>query len=695
MGSPVNVNVNAGFLQGPAYWTPVLNILFVIDGRINTSKDPNGFGLGYVLETLRTLGSSLGAALNVVVVRHDNGVYLPTSSDPPMGDDNYTAAGSGPPPQFTFSRDLDAWDQVWLFGDYPANLDADIQDSSMFPTVDSELRWLADWMDRGGGVFAAGDHWDLGASLCSRIPRVRTMRRWTPDQGVPPMDGGARLQTLQPSPTTQNQDFLEGDTIPQHIEVVYRLLTISDLIRPAVPHPLLATSTGIIETFPDHMHEGEVILDDEVELDLPTGIQGYFGLEYPLPTDPTMPRPRPHVAAYGRTTNRAAPDTLASASAVVDTGSTLLTKRFGLISTYDGDSIGVGRVIVESTWHHWFSYNLHGFAAASPDTQYQLMQTYYRNVAVWLSTPAQRQSMLSAAIWNVVVSDPMAFPVAPARTLWAVGERVVGVISRKLSKSMLLDLVGAFFNGRAHQIFGVPNNQDPSAPYAGSVSADLALRAIIGGIASSFIEPVYDYLGRGPRRLLDREAIAEHAAEGVKLGLRALTDAIQSSAGTAKGVVDQLKSAFKPSPPQVPIALIGMRVVAERLQFPDPTDPVLAKGPFTITLRVSLGNVVILNEVIDHIEVPSFHPAGGILELDRILYDGLVQSGEMFVVEVIAGTAGSGQVDAERLRFTDTLNSDPRSWIGEQAPSRNQLWRLWYRIEKSSISMSARPVIAN
>src|SRR5450432_3149342 len=167
MVNPAYGSASAEVLSEPAYWSPLLNILFVVDGRINTSKDPQSFGLGYVLETL---------------------------------------PGS---------------DQVWLFGDFPSNLSDNHTESRFSPLSDSELKCLAEWMDRGGGVFAAGDHWNLGASMCSRIPRVRSMRRWTPGQGVPPMDGDARHQTLQPNPNIGNPDLLEGDTYAQPVEVVH------------------------------------------------------------------------------------------------------------------------------------------------------------------------------------------------------------------------------------------------------------------------------------------------------------------------------------------------------------------------------------------------------------------------------------------------------------------------------------------
>jgi hypothetical protein len=80
---------------------------------------------------------------------------------------------------------------------------------------------LAEWMDRGGGVFAVGDHFNLGASMCSRIPRVRTMRKWTEAQGVPSQFGDDRNETLQLVPASSD-DAREGDATPQTIEPVFR-----------------------------------------------------------------------------------------------------------------------------------------------------------------------------------------------------------------------------------------------------------------------------------------------------------------------------------------------------------------------------------------------------------------------------------------------------------------------------------------
>ena len=618
----------------------------------------------------------------------------------PVGDTNYNADGSDPVTKFTFTEEfLAGWDQVWLFGDYPANQSDDHTLAQFFPLDQAELRCLAEWMDRGGGVFAAGDHWNLGASMCWRIPRVRSMRRWTKEQGVPSMNGNDRHETLQPNPDVTQDP--EGDTIPQPIDVVRWRVTASDLVRPTLPHAVLATPTGAIETFPDHMHEGDVIVDDQVQLDNPLDIIAYDRPEYPfvpvtinpgsagtITVNDSRSRPRPHVAAYGRTTNLSPPVTpVTHALAARESGAevtSLTTKQFALIGTYDGDSVGIGRVVVESTWHHWFSLNLHGFAGDGPDAQYGLMQTYYRNVAMWLATPAQRQLMLSSLIWATVVSDPMAFPLAPPSSLWSVGEKALGVISRCLSQSMLVDIVASMYGGRPGSIFGVPGDVDESAPYGESVPIDLALRAIVGGIASAFIKPAYNYLGSGPRPLLDPEGIAGHFAEGVAQGHRALMEAIQARAAAAEVVADRL-AGFKPSSPGVPIALVGLRVIVEGIQFPDPTDPALAnfrpsgKGKRTtlsISLRISVGNTIIASDVVKRIEVPAIEPAGAFLKLDRVLYDGMVQSGEALVIEAINGESGSEPVAAERLRFKDTLSGDPSGWIGAHPPSRSQPWRL-------------------
>ena len=271
--------------------------------------------------------------------------------------------------------DLDDWDQLWLFGDLPnyedgadgAMTDDDIR---TFGLTDEELKIIAKWMDRGGGVFATGDHTLLGASLASRRPRVRTMRRWTLAQRVPARDSSRRHETLQPNP---DADDIERDTLLQRVELVYRQIGDWPFGGAPTPHPLFRSVHGPIDRFPDHMHEGEVMPDDEVPLDQPLDIPGYDRPEYPHVeavlgnafSDAALPfaRPRPHVVAFGRTTNTQFPGDVFSRTLLLsgraDPPIFAPTKRFGLVGVYDGDSVGIGRVVVDSTWHHWLSVNLH------------------------------------------------------------------------------------------------------------------------------------------------------------------------------------------------------------------------------------------------------------------------------------------------------------------------------------------------
>lgn len=659
-----------GVLPGPWLWSTHLRILFVLDGRIDTGRDPGCFGLGLVLDTLLDDSFAWWVRFEVDVVRRDNGSRrLCGSASPYENPSNFNFRFTNP------GLNLDDYDQVWFFGDFPANDPDDPNDPKYSPLTDAELKLLAEWMERGGGVFATGDHHNLGASMCSRIPRVRTMRKWTVAQGVPPQFGPTRHETTQGVPGTIASYENEEDAVPQPIEPVYRPTATSFAIRNYVPHPLLCARDGVIDKFPDHMHEGEVIADDAVELDRPLGIPSYKGVEYPAAVDKKQPRPRPQVVAYGRTT-----------SFVQHKPGPVNPKRFPLIGAYDGDPAGIGRVVVDSTWHHWFSINIHGLRDLNPPV-YKRMQAYYRNVALWLATPSQRASMLFASAWGVVVSDPMVFPVALRLNLWQVGEKAVDVIGRTASQCTLWGLVVAPLKAKAVEAFWVPAKVPPSDPCPSCLPQELVIRAVVGGVATSLLEPALEYhqSRRRKRPLLDPEVIVRRAAEGMELGYRALADTVRESVAAGKELAEVLENGFRaPSPDSIPIPveLLHLRVFAERLQLPDPRDPVLLNGRFTFTVRLRLGGSVVVTDVIEAVEVPSFETHGAVVDLRRALYEDIVQSGERLVLEVVAGVAGTGPVHPERIRFSARLAGSPSTWLGVHEPSYSEPWRLWYRVEQ-------------
>jgi hypothetical protein len=344
-----------GISPGNWLWGTQLRILFVVDGRVNFGKGDEEFGLGYVLETLRDPSFAWWVRFKVDVAYRDPG------SKPfggPSTDYDTDSEGNKHFRYFRFSHrdfDLDDYDQVWFFGDNPGArsdgpnvTDQIIDDKENAPLCPAELRILAEWMDRGGGVFATGDHGLLGASLCSRIPRVRTMRKWTRTQGVPlrfsnRFDDDYQHQTLTKTGRATSDQALEEDEWPQRIHPVYQpVAETSNAYPQQTVHPLLCGRFGILDTFPDHMHEGEVVADEDVDLQLPLGIPGYERPEYPIVGPHPGFRAAPRVIAHGLTTNPP-------------------TKLFPLIGVYDGDRVRIGRVVVDSTWHHWFSMNLQGF----------------------------------------------------------------------------------------------------------------------------------------------------------------------------------------------------------------------------------------------------------------------------------------------------------------------------------------------
>jgi hypothetical protein len=124
-----------------------------------------------------------------------------------------------------------------------------------------------------------------------------------------------------------------------------------------------------------------------------------------------------------------------------------------------------------------------------------------------------------------------------------------------------------------------------------------------------------------------------------------------------------------------------LRVVAERLQVPDPTDPALAEERVGVTFVARLGDSQVARVPINDLEVPGAHERGAvIINLDQPLYEGVLQSGEPLAVEVLTGLDDNG-ASLDRLRFSETLVGPPATWIGRHIPGRKQPWRLWYRIE--------------
>lgn len=406
-----------------------LRVLIVYDGRVRPRGDETQFGLG---AALRAIGGDWlpNVRVDITIARHDQSIY---GAAVDMIDtellrlfDHRPVTYLGSAFRFDDGVDLDTFDVIWLFADNPGDKgDAESVDAAcQWPLTPSECIALSGWMNRGGGVFATGDHAYIGASLCSPIPRVRSMRRWT--SNVPMMGGPSQNDTLQPGEES------EHDLVPQ--PVWFPPGPDGDRV-----HPVLTTVAGVVDHLPDHVHEGQVEADDDIDVgavilgspEFPewTPVFGAAGAGMPFapPTVNPTQRPRPHVIAWGAVTAD--------------------QRRFPLIGVYNGDLAKVGRIIVDSTWHHWFTYNLAAYEAAGNDT-FRRFVGYYRNCLLWL-VPRRRRPQLVASMLAGAVAERAVWLTSPALAPAAFRRTATGLLAAWVSQPMLADLVGRVGVGRA------------------------------------------------------------------------------------------------------------------------------------------------------------------------------------------------------------------------------------------------------
>ena len=272
-------------------------------------------------------------------------------------------------------------DQVWLFGKAAAPV-----------LKDEEFQALAAFMEAGGGVFATGDHEDLGYAMGGELLRVRKMRNWS---SIPV--SRERIDTvINSGPDRLTQFHDQSDEFPQRIFPHYSRSGDS-----YVPHELLRSPAGDIDVMPDHPHES-VCLDgschDDSALSARYNVHGCNLLEFPPDDDGPL---APQIIATSISAGRFLTDLA---------GKPPTTPRcFGSISVWDGHKVGKGRIVCDSSWHHFVNINLDGTQAVEqpPNNRcglrdpltgaftadFHQVAQYYRNIVAWI-TPARCQPLV-------------------------------------------------------------------------------------------------------------------------------------------------------------------------------------------------------------------------------------------------------------------------------------------------------------
>ncbi|WP_332817227.1 hypothetical protein [Sphingopyxis sp.] len=433
---------------------------------------------------------------------------------------------------------INDYDQIWFFG-----ARQNINDSQRLN--DQELEIIARWMDeRQGGVFAVGDHYDLGASLCGRIPRVATMRKWSVAQNPPQNFGLNRHDTLVRGHDNFYTFNDESDDIPMRTRVRrYPLWSSAIFQRRWAPHPVLCGKDGVIDILPDHPHEGEVIEPSNTTATF--GFGSYTGkAEYP---EVNGHRETPDIVAWARVQGDHTEGRGGQPGNDRNKGPAT-GKEFGAIGAYDGHQGNVGRVIVDSTWHHWMDVNLIGRPRSGdqvdpvPDddpkafgfehtdvgrAHYARIKDYFLNVAKWLGAPAKQNCMFMRATWGFVIRYPLAELVSPRLPIWELGGFARDAIGRRASRCTLYSWILPHFPVWREFLPLDIRAIEKLPPELAVPNWEAFETYVVGGITKQMLELSYGLAEKS--ETVDDKQVADAMAKGMAVGAKAFSADLERS----------------------------------------------------------------------------------------------------------------------------------------------------------------------
>lgn len=412
---------------------------------------------------------------------------------------------------------LKDFDQIWFFG----KLQKKIGEAGFNPEyggpdneLDStEVEALRAWMKEdeeagtfGGGVLIAGDHAEpdpdtmnpdqntflcLGRAIGKGVPRAGQLRKW---EGRPTSTGGpASFNTIRSVTGKESQ----ADNVPQS-------LTLGES-----PHVLFLGRERTIDIFPDHAHEGEITIP-------------------PKPLNSDWPA-----------VNGLQPEPI-----IVALGLDLFTQRLRpVLAVYDGNPVGVGRIVADSSWHHYVNINLSGFEGDPDKTNLNLMTEFFGNLAVWLAPSNVRREMSRSMFESLArqpsVKDERGNP----------PEAIGATASRVLSKIATLSEVDELLLAVSPEVPQTDAETLAFAPRAAQPrqfpSRELALGSVVNefhwaALPRTTIDKIDREVGSTPEELIEtgmRKAFSQHAAELSKANAPAASGPEQPPDG-ADGEVD-------------------------------------------------------------------------------------------------------------------------------------------------------------
>lgn len=503
----------------------IVNVLLVADGL---DFSINGFGLSEFITTFQKLEQQ-----SLFNIRYR--VTLAHRYDPGITTDSMAAGNP-----FIYNRivnfnfdtsvTLNDFDQVWLFG---------IDSGTSISTA--EINKIEAYMNGGGGLFATGDHGTLGAAMGRDIPRVKDMRHWADtsannDLNEVSMYGMRRNDTNRPWPgqPTSTEFDNQSDETPQQIAV--------RTFGGGLPHPLLSIPTamrpsGIIDIMPDHPHEGEC--KHEAVFTVTNPVTG-------LPQNVSSQIIATSFVIGGNTSGGKNPT---------------VPHCFPSIAVFDGRVANVGRIVIDSTWHHFVNINLNG--ADSPytgltDADFDVVQRYYMNIATWMT---RRKKMLCWYRWiwlnllkrSQLIESSLNIPkqkledikLADLNSIGTLAKETIGAaISPAYAQEFMVEMIVSAMPDLAAQLdaFAPVSNPEKAIerdPYANNwINHSNLLATAVGAGFIALRDAHGDAIDNGKFTEEEFENIAGVFEEGVKTGLE---KAIESLTETYANFSSKLK----------------------------------------------------------------------------------------------------------------------------------------------------------
>ncbi len=513
----------------PNLFTPYINTLVVADGIFKfgaVDESEATFTLQFLIDTLRSTRTGVRFRVTTAHRRADS---------------------NADQPGFIFSdRILNDFDVLWLFGYEGANVGLHNLTDSI---LDDEIAAIGRFMNAGGGVFAAGDHDGLGSVLCGKIPRVRSMRKWyseieTPTDYPPnaPGTGSGRLDTTR---ADYNNEFWfdnQSDDIPQ-------------VLTPLESHPVLQSSRGLIVKFPDHMHEGEVTVPWNLHETLT--FSGESFQEYPealFANRGGVVHPTPRIIATGSTLGNHSTMTEGHDKPTFQPDPTLnVARTFNAICVYDGSRVNVGRVLTQSSFHHFLDLNLTGdslgvgnktlgFTTPAGLPVLDGLQQYFRNVGWWLAETRHYFFNLILSIlelpWWVKLFNPGGPVEENPLLILEYGKLMRQALARYGNGDLSVEFIRSTLLGTGLE------DLIPAEAWRASIRSQPADRvsarlveAALGGAAMALMQ----MQAAEPSRRAPFHDVQERTLAGIRTGVRSLGHAFGAEAAEAAALSSRLR----------------------------------------------------------------------------------------------------------------------------------------------------------